>query len=225
MLEHILIEIYIPRYLIVDYTNKMNSVRPTTVYIIVALILFGLLIIGALVGGSWLGGVAPALPSTAPLPTPTPRTISKNSANPSTCTTQDPVHTTLKGALQNPNTVCHLILSHPISYLPPNIDQWSQILTLTIPQGDLITLPSTIDKLSTVQAIIITNNKLQTLPDEIGQLPYLQWLILDNNQLRSLPTSIAQLPQLEVLSLRGNPLPEEEKNRLRTRLPGATLYF
>jgi hypothetical protein len=49
---------------------------------------------------------------------------------------------------------------------------------------------------------------------------------LNGNKLTALPEKIDQLaPSLKRLHLKGNPLPEEERNRIRKALPACEILF
>lgn len=70
----------------------------------------------------------------------------------------------------------------------------------------------------------LAENGLLAVPPVVGRLRALRVLRLQGNQLTSLPGFLADLP-LEELDLHGNPLPPEEVDALRRRLPQTRIEF
>ena len=89
----------------------------------------------------------------------------------------------------------------------------------------IVNLPESIGNLQQLQDLYLSNNSLTALPDSIGNLHQLRDLDLSNNNLTALPESICNLQQLRYLYLIGNPINEEEKNRINSLLPNCNIYF
>jgi hypothetical protein len=94
----------------------------------------------------------------------------------------------------------------PLTSLPPEIGELSQLQSLDCSDNKLTELPRQIGKLSQLQSLHCNNNQLTSLPAEIGQLSQLQSLHCNKNQLTSLPAEIGQLSQLQSLHCYNNRL-------------------
>ncbi len=135
----------------------------------------------------------------------------------------------LTGEYIGPETVELDLRNKPLSELPDEITQLTELKYLHISYTRLTTLPDSIGDLKNLEILDLPNNqftevppaiinltklwglslernRLRELPEFIGQLPNLRYLYLQGNKLTSVPTSLAQLEQLRTLKLDDNPL-------------------
>lgn len=92
-----------------------------------------------------------------------------------------------------------------LTTLPPQIFQFTGLISLMIPGNKLKTLPSEIGHFAHLEVLDISNNKLKTLPPEICQLKNLKELNISNNKLETLPPEFGQLTELLKLNISMNP--------------------
>ncbi len=95
-----------------------------------------------------------------------------------------------------------------------NFSENSKIRILQLAHLDLDELPESIGSLALLDTIDLAGNNLSDLPDSMHDLKNLTRINLDKNQFQILPLWLSELPKLNHLSLDGNPLTEQEKNRL-----------
>lgn len=67
----------------------------------------------------------------------------------------------------------------------------------------------------------LVNSNIKSLPRHINQFENLIHLNLSGNQLKKLPAEIRQLTCLKALDLSGNPIPETEKEQIRSLVPNS----
>lgn len=79
--------------------------------------------------------------------------------------------------------------------------------------------------ITTLKYLDVSNNSLREVPSWINQLVDLRLLDVSHNSLSRLPDELGALSRLERLILRGNPLPDEEINKIRQKLPQTTIEF
>ena len=97
----------------------------------------------------------------------------------------------------------------PLTILPPEIGQLTNLEVLQISVNALTTLPSEIGQLANLRTLFASSNRLITLPPEIGGLSNLRSLYLGGNSLNrpeSFPPEFAHLAKLRFLSLDNNHL-------------------
>jgi Leucine-rich repeat (LRR) protein len=113
-----------------------------------------------------------------------------------------------------------------IAELNPALCQLPALTELYLNDNTLTGLPPEIASAKKLTYLNLDRNQLTNLPPEIIELSSLKWLRLNGNKLTALPEKIDQLaPTLKRLHLKGNPLPDEEKERLRKALPGCEIVF
>jgi len=118
------------------------------------------------------------------------------------------------------------LTGNQIASLPESISQLTNLETFWLNRNQLTTLPIFIGQLINLQSLQLDENQLTNLPESIGQLVNLKELNLIDNQLTTLPSSIANLSDnLGFLNLTGNPIPEEEKAKIRSWLPNTNITF
>jgi len=128
------------------------------------------------------------------------------------------------GGLVNLNTLN--ISSNKISVLPDSIIRLTKLQKLIANANQLTRLPEGIGELFNLEEINLKGNQLASIPKSIGLLNKLHTLNLSGNQLTLLPLEFSQLKNvLKTLNLSGNPIPEEEKAKIRSWLPFTTITF
>ena len=99
-----------------------------------------------------------------------------------------------------------IFFDHPLTSLPAEIGDLSQLTSLNLSHNELTSLPSEIGNLFQLTDLYLSYNELTSLPGEIGDLSKLTTLYLDFNQLTALPLEIGNLSQLTILWLSNNQL-------------------
>ncbi len=109
--------------------------------------------------------------------------------------------------------------------LPAEITSLPLLRYLNLDRNQLIQLPETIGALQDLRWLRLNANQLTELPASITRIQTLERLYLRDNQLTALPEDIGQLVNLDTLLLHGNPIPKEERDRIRTALPQCNIVF
>ena len=113
-----------------------------------------------------------------------------------------------------------------LTNLTPAAGNLVNLTRLWLNDNALTSLPREIGRLSNLEYLNLDRNQLAALPEETGSLHALKWLRLNNNQLHALPDDLSGLAQnLKTLYLMGNPIPDEERIRIRKAIPNCTVYF
>ena len=99
-----------------------------------------------------------------------------------------------------------IFFDHPLTSLPAEIGDLSQLTYLDLSANELTSLPAEIGNLSQLTTLYLQYNELTSLPSEIGNLFQLTNLYLFDNELTSLPSEIGNLFQLTDLYLSRNEL-------------------
>lgn len=105
------------------------------------------------------------------------------------------------------------IKNSPLKSLPEFGDNLA-IRILQLSGLEIDEIPESIGKLKKLDTVDFSANQLSDLPDSMHDLKSVHRINLDKNQFQILPLWLDQLPALNHLSLDGNPLTEQEKNRL-----------
>lgn len=111
--------------------------------------------------------------------------------------------------------------------LPNEIGYLQNLHLLELSQGKLQSLNSRTAELTRLQKLKLSQNQLRYLPEELWNLPKLSFLDLSYNRLErvDLPYRIENRRNPLYVFLQGNPLLEDEKKSLITRLPFAKITF
>ncbi|NOY05015.1 MAG: leucine-rich repeat domain-containing protein [Chlorobi bacterium] len=156
--------------------------------------------------------------------------------------------TSLKEAFKHPERVHILSLSgQGLAELPPEIKVLKNMYQLHLTDNRLRTFPSEIGELSKLGFLAagdniidslppalakcpifwldLRNNRLRHLPEELGQIKTLEWVNLENNQLSSIPATVTDMPKLHTLKLKGNPITNDELEKIKKQLPGTKIEF
>jgi hypothetical protein len=109
--------------------------------------------------------------------------------------------------------------------LPPSIGELKELRYLNLQSNDLKALPREIGELESLRTLVLQRNQLASLPVEVKQLLNLRTLDLSRNRFKQIPSAILSLPHLREIKLTGNPLPREEIESLRKKMPYTKITF
>jgi Leucine-rich repeat (LRR) protein len=113
-----------------------------------------------------------------------------------------------------------------ITEIPAEIEYLKNIERLDLSFNDLTTMPDEIGKLKKLKFIdLFSNKKMDVLPKSIGKLKQLENLNLGNNQIKKLPAELINLENLKELYLGGNPMSDEEQEKVKKMLPNTEIIF
>jgi Leucine-rich repeat (LRR) protein len=113
-----------------------------------------------------------------------------------------------------------------LTHLTPGVGSLTNLSRLWLNDNALASLPGELGSLQHLEYLNCDRNQLSRLPEQTGSLRALKWLRLNNNQLHAMPDDLSGLAQnLKTLYLMGNPIPDEERTRIRKALPNCTVYF
>lgn len=77
-----------------------------------------------------------------------------------------------------------------------------------------------------LKTLVVNFNNMTGMPAEIGQLNNLETLDYSYNKIERLPNELANLKNnLKELNLTGNPLSQDEINKLKSDLPNTNIIF
>ena len=134
---------------------------------------------------------------------------------------KEPVYTSIKKALENPDKVYRLKLKGSLhcDSLPEVIFQFPNLQELTINRARISILNHRINELQYLVYLDISSNRLVKLPEELCDLQFLQYLIINRNMIYELPTQMGKLTHLKMLDAWGNQffkLPDSMSNLKET---------
>lgn len=107
--------------------------------------------------------------------------------------------------------------NNKLSSLPRRF-YFSKMKTLSLRNNEISDLPY-FGGMKKLKILDLSNNKLKSLPNSISRLKSLEVLDLSNNTLQELPRHISRLKKLQKLVLIGNPITDEELNRIENLFP------
>lgn len=119
---------------------------------------------------------------------------------------KEPVYTSIKKALENPDKVYRLKLKGSLhsDSLPDVIFQFTNLQELSVTRSKITKLNHRINELQYLVYLDVSNNRLVTLPNEICDLKFLQYLIINRNMIYELPRDIGKLSRLKMIDAWGN---------------------
>lgn len=119
---------------------------------------------------------------------------------------KQPVYTSLKKALENPEQVYRLKLKGRLKSdsIPDEIFKFVNLQELTLNGNRLYKINSRISELQYLVYLDLSRNKLVDLPEEICDLQFLRALIINRNLIYKLPENIGKLKNLMLIDAWGN---------------------
>lgn len=105
------------------------------------------------------------------------------------------------------------------------LSRLKELQGLWLSDNDFTSLEIDFTLLTELLYLDISANQLTELPPSLRHCKKLIVLCASSNQLRHLPPWLAELPGLEELTLYQNPIPKEEIEALRAKLPGCKITF
>ncbi len=121
-----------------------------------------------------------------------------------------------------------LILSNnSIQTLPSEMGKMTSVVIFKIDHNLLDgSLIGEIRQMSKLKQLDVSYNKMTGMPAEIGQLSNLETLNYSYNNIDGLPNELANLKNnLREFNLKGNPLSQDQINKLKTSLPNTNIIF
>lgn len=119
---------------------------------------------------------------------------------------KQPVYTSLKKALENPEKVYRLKLKGRLKSdsIPDEIFKFVNLQELTLNGNRLYKINKRISELQYLVYLDLSRNKLVDLPEEICDLQFLRALIINRNLIYKLPENIGKLKNLMLIDAWGN---------------------
>ncbi len=127
---------------------------------------------------------------------------------------KQPVYTSLKKALENPEQVYRLKLKGRLKSdsIPDEIFKFVNLQELTLNGNRLYKINKRISELQYLVYLDLSRNKLVDLPEEICDLEYLRALIINRNLIYKLPENLGKLKNLMIIDAWGNQFYELPKS-------------
>ena len=117
------------------------------------------------------------------------------------------------------------LYKNKLDSIPDNIKNLSSLQYLNIGKNNLTTFPNGITKLENLKSLILNQNNITSIPDNVDELYNLEYLDMWSNNLEYISENIKFLTQLKELDLRVIIFNNDEKERIKSLLPGAKVYF
>ena len=117
------------------------------------------------------------------------------------------------------------LFKNKLDSIPANIHHLKFLRFLNIGKNKLSTFPDGITKLENLKSLILNQNEITSIPDNIDGLYNLEYLDMWSNNLTFISDNIKFLTQLKELDLRVIIFSNDEKDRIKSLLPGAKVYF
>ncbi len=110
-----------------------------------------------------------------------------------------------------------------IDSLPPSIGNLAALKYLHLSGNQIRELPPEIGRMKNLVFLVLDGNQLEHLPQDLSGLKSLHTINLSNNRLSTIPESLLGLKSLNRIQIKGNPIPEEEINRILESRPDLTI--
>ncbi|NJO00374.1 MAG: leucine-rich repeat domain-containing protein [Bacteroidia bacterium] len=113
-----------------------------------------------------------------------------------------------------------------LSSLPEEFLGLKSLEQLGLEENNFSEIPPVLSKLSKLRFINLMSNKISLISDRIEMFKdNLESLFLSNNLITTVSESISELKNLKKLWLNGNPLSEQEKDKIEDLLPHTEIHF
>ena len=94
----------------------------------------------------------------------------------------------------------------PLSEIPQNIGDLSELESLIIKRGNIESIPDSLFTISALNHLDLSGNKIKNLSEDISKLENLEYLDVSQNQLESIPDVLSKMTSLEDVIVYDNPL-------------------
>jgi Leucine-rich repeat (LRR) protein len=94
----------------------------------------------------------------------------------------------------------------PLSEIPQNIGDLSELESLIIKRGDIESIPDSLFSISSLKHLDLSGNKIKNLSEDISKLENLEYLDISQNQLESIPDVLSKVSSLKDIIVYDNPL-------------------
>jgi Leucine-rich repeat (LRR) protein len=105
------------------------------------------------------------------------------------------------------------------------LGELSTVKKLFLEESGLRRLPEEVAGMTALESIELKSNELEELPAVLGKLPKLMVINAANNRIQRVPDAVLAMPGLVQLNLFGNPVPHEERERVRAVRPKLGVRF
>ncbi len=110
-----------------------------------------------------------------------------------------------------------------LTYIPDEVWLFTKLEELELSDNYIKQIPP-VTRNNKLKILYLNNNILTKLPEDMSGLKSMHTIDLSNNQLESVPESLLKLKKLRYLLLKGNPVPQEELDRISELRPDLELY-
>jgi Leucine-rich repeat (LRR) protein len=125
----------------------------------------------------------------------------------------------------NINSIIELNLSSNQLKTLPDLSSLSNLEILKVGRNQISVLSPSIGKLTKLTLIELDHNLLTSVPSEIGNLSALKDFEFAYNKLTSLPKEVANLKNVDEVDLKDNPIPDSEKEKIKSYFPKAEIEY
>ena len=94
----------------------------------------------------------------------------------------------------------------PLSEIPQNIGDLSELESLLIKRGNIESIPDSLFTISSLKHLDLSGNKINNLGEELSKLKNLEFLDVSQNQLESIPDVVSKMIFLKDIIVYDNPL-------------------
>lgn len=123
-------------------------------------------------------------------------------------------------AIANPDSVQAFFLNYAnLNTVPNEIKNFKNLIVLGLGVNNIKEIPDFIFDLTKLQELGLSHNQISKIPEDISKLKNLTSFKCWNNNISEVPDALLNLPNLRVVELKGNPIPKEEKKRLKKAYP------
>lgn len=128
--------------------------------------------------------------------------------------------------IKNLEKIVELDLSeNKVTNIPTELYQLKSLKDLWLSSNKIKEISEDIEQLENLFSLDFRDNQIEFLPNNITKIKKLNFIDLSYNKIKTLPQSIANMKGLRKLYLVGNPIGNEEKDRIRKALPNCIISF
>jgi internalin A len=135
-------------------------------------------------------------------------------------------YNSIEEAMNNPKEVEAFFMNYAkLNEVPAEVAQFTNVIVLGFGANNIKEIPEFICNLENLQALGFSHNQISNIPDDIARLTNLTSFRCWNNLLTRVPNALLNLPNIQVIELKGNPIPKDEKSRLKKSYPNIKFLF